>query len=441
MLAPHAGILDSWLPVVHAIRRIKADSNVTLLVPVHYWIKQLDAENALTRATEALIDQLLLSSPLGQWVEFDTIERASYWHPPVLIRLLARFNLVLKLPFIGRLLAPLFQSLESRLMRRPVYGRKEAHAAFVDGGHILTDINIHHREYMNRIWNLADSAKFYSMSHGAGIRIRLSKDRRHTSKAPVFERIYATATSEVSTYEEKFAISGRKCTCLGLPRLDQDWKAFLESQSLPAAPPIPGKYVLIISRPSNSTYLPREKRIEAIQAFREVLMNRYGYGLVIKLHPKERSDDAYEHELGVSNYGKSWVFSSEHALIVGRHADFAVCFGSGIPVDLLYVDVPSIEWLELQNVEHIENDFYMRLPDGGSISTYQQHGHVYGVSSRKEFERGVALMRHDKQKVLEALQERASKTFGNQRDSSDAIARDLLGLTSENSNPSHRKVL
>src|SRR5690625_5063167 len=104
------------------------------------------------------------------------------------------------------------------------------------------------------------------------------------------------------------------------------------------------------------------------------------------------------------------MFSNAHPFTIGRHCLFAVSYYSGVAVDLIALDIPTIELLDLRGIHKYDELNKLRNKKGDPVLNYRYHGLVLGSSTKEEFIHQVKrVMNHREEVMKERSEEHTSE--------------------------------
>ena len=115
------------------------------------------------------------------------------------------------------------------------------------------------------------------------------------------------------------------------------------------------------------------------------------------------------------------MYSNCHAFVLGKKAIFSVSFYSGIAVDLLAINKPTIEYLDLES----ENKILLRNENGNMSSQYGHVNLVLSVSSKLELEQYIESILNKYESTLLPLKKNYEKYFEPINNASGMVANDI----------------
>ncbi|MEX0741465.1 MAG: hypothetical protein WD079_01625, partial [Phycisphaeraceae bacterium] len=165
-----------------------------------------------------------------------------------------------------------------------------------------------------------------------------------------------------------------------------------------------GPNVTLLSRPSRNALLPRHRKIAALRTIHEVIADDLGYHLLIKLHPKETDRRVFTEAFPPDSMGKTWQFSRAHPWHLASHSEFAICFASGVPIDLIRLKVPTIAYLDLEGLASFDVPDAPRDRDGRIIhDAFHKDGLVLPASNSDDLRAQAHRIKDDRDAVIESL--------------------------------------
>ena len=155
--------------------------------------------------------------------------------------------------------------------------------------------------------------------------------------------------------------------------------------------------------------------------------------IVVKLHPKERKEGLYEEVFGTDTYGDKWFYSDIHPFVLGKESAFAISFYSGVPIDMLALGVPTIEYLDLRGIPDFDNDESLRDKKGHPCFGYRYLDLVLGASDYDQMKAHAMEIMNDRETVLSRLQAKYNELFPQIENINEKIAKDILSISSKGS--------
>jgi len=263
----------------------------------------------------------------------------------------------------------------------------------------------------------------YSMLHGLAATWVLDE---LTCKDPVPKRsdvtVYSMSNLELDGYKKCFGILEKNIIHAGIPRHDNDWIEFISKQTNYIESDVFDSFVFIIGRPA-SPYNTVERKLKALKDIYDIVCIKCKLKLVVKTHPKESADESvYIEALGLENYGKTWMYSDSHPFILGKKAIFCISFYSGVILDMLAINKPTIEYLDLEGLKSYDNSDSLRDMNGKPVFQYRYTNLVLGASNKIEFETHVDSILNKTEETVSSLRLRYEEYFSPFDEASAMIA-------------------
>ena len=294
---------------------------------------------------------------------------------------------------------------------------------------ILCDIvkegKFSNKELRNELKNIQK----FSMFHGIAA---LWVEPCLNCKQPIAKRsdvvVYSMSDLEFNGYKKCFGILEKNIIHAGIPRHDKDWIEFIVNNSPPSSKDEFDSFVMVIGRPA-SPYNTVERKKKALKDIYDIICIRHKLKLVVKSHPKESLDgidgDIYTEALGLENYGKTWIYSDRHPFVLGKKAIFSIAFFSGVPVDMLAINKPTIEYLNLSGLPLYDNSDSLRSKDGEPVFQFRYTNLVLGASSKLELEQHVESILNRYEATVLSLRSRYDNFFKTFDGASEMVANDI----------------
>ena len=338
LCAPSLGILDNWLPVLHAARRSQPDCRIVALIPDRETLAQLDASDTAHVLADEVIDATLVPLHGGGWMLADG--------------------------FLSAVDAARPRRLLPRLRTRAQRARSTDPSALAGpDARVLYDIHLHKKADLGPLLEaLGDTPRF---SHNHGIELEASDALRVAPKGPENVRAaFVYGPSEVEPYAHNFGLEPSAIDVVGIVRHEPAWvRTVIErSRSLHTLPF--EDFVLIVSRPAGSSYLPRDRKVAALRALHQVAWREHGLPLVLRTHPKEHEDGTLADAFPAEEEGVSWALSRAHPFHLATRSRLGVTFLSGVSIDLVALSVPVIELLDVRELPEHDRPDARRDADG-----------------------------------------------------------------------------
>ena len=105
---------------------------------------------------------------------------------------------------------------------------------------------------------------------------------------------------------------------------------------------------------------------------------------------------------------------------------FGISFYSGVPLDLLSFEKPTIEYLDLRGLNNYDNEKSLRDKDGHPVFSERFSGLVLGSSNLEQFRRHVFSLENNYNEVVEGLLLKYKEYFYQPKNSIDNIVEDII---------------
>jgi hypothetical protein len=297
----------------------------------------------------------------------------------------------------------------------------------VDG--VLYDVTVEWKLVHTELINELKNVQKFSMRHGLGlswVADHLKCEESVPKRSDV--TVYVKSHLEVGGYKKCYGILEKNIVHASIPRHDKDWIEFVCSQpdASDNEEDVFDSFVFIIGRQISPYHTIARKR-KALKDIYNVICVKNKLKLVVKKHPKESLNgidgDIYRDVLGMDNYGKTWLFSNSHPFILGKKSLFSISFYSGVPLDMLAINKPTIEYLDLVGLKGYDNKKSLRDDHGKAVSQYRYTKLVLGVSSKLELERNVESILTQYDATVLPLRSRYDDFFKTFDDTSEVVAK------------------
>jgi len=435
--SPGFGIVDMWLPVV---RKLKERGNITIdfVFPEPSSLRLEATDSDLFNLAEQFADRVIYRGYSGRWFVAHTLIEASSGIKfsnfdekiaQLSNRLLyGRASKFFILKIIGKYLKAILKYIA--YLKEDLSSQSHYDISLiknVDG--VLCDFTVEKKVVNKELIHELSGIQKFSMFHGMGA---LWVTTRFSCEQPVIKRsdvtVYAMSNLEFHGYEKCYGVLSDNILHAGIPRHDKDWINFICSKQNSVKEEIFDSFVFIIGRPA-SPHNTVERKKKALKDIYEVVCNKYKLKLVVKTHPKESLDgidgDIYKNTLGLDNYGKEWMFSDRHPFVLGKKSIFAISFFSGLAKDMLVVNKPTIEYLDLTGIPLYDNSDALRDEKGRPVFQYRYTKLVLGANSKSELDKHVASILYKNKATVSLLHSRYLDYFKPFDNSSKMVANDI----------------
>ena len=288
---------------------------------------------------------------------------------------------------------------------------------------ILFDVTVEQKLVHTELRDELKNVQRFSMIHGLNIpwlNSYLNCEQSAVKRSDV--TVYSKSHLEVNGYKKCHGILEKNIVHAGIPRHDKDWIEFVCNQFDDIKENMFDSFVFIIGRQVSTHHAALAERKKALKDIYNVVCIENKLKLVVKTHPKELLDGSiYRDVLGMENYGKTWLFSSSHPFVLGKKSLFSIAFYSGVPIDMLAINKPTIEYLDLEGT----NKILFKDENGKIVSQYGLVNLVISVSSKLELEQYVGSILNKYESTLLPLKQNYEKYFDPINDASGMVANDI----------------
>ncbi len=430
LASPGLGILDNWLPIVAAARARRPDLEVVVVVPERATLLDVDPDDTVVRLVDEVVDLVIVPAVDGGWVGHPSLVAArmaadAERPAAAVLGLVAGVGRRL-----GRPVDPARPPLVGALRRlRPDVLRGDAFALGPLGGpeaRVCYDVYVHRKPSARRALVELGDAPRWSLHHGIDLVAPSSKDV--ASPEPHLEaRASLSAAAERDVYVDRYGVPADRTHVDGVPRSDPAWVTRVVAASAARHPtPAPG-YVLVVSRPAGSSYLPRDRKVRALADLHRVVCVERGLRLVVKPHPKEGDDGTLAAALPPRSEGVTWERSGAHPFHLAAGAEAAVAFHSGLVVDLVDLGVPVIELIDVRGLPAHDGPDAVRDARGRPMfSAFRRAGMVLPAEEADDLRAHLDRIAADRTGTVLALRAARDAAFARVPDAIGRITTDLL---------------
>lgn len=442
--SPGFGFVDIWLPV---IRKLKEQEGVVVdfVFPEPSSIRLEDENSDLFNLAEQFSDRIIFKGYSGRWFISKTLGEAKVnTRLSKIDKKIMRFSSRLKYGKLSKFhfLKTLGEYIYS--MHKYIFFIKDffnfpclynfASLKNTDG--ILCDITVEGKQANKELKHNLKNIKKFSMLHGMAatwVESHMSCDKSVRKRSDVF--VYNMSNLEKNGYKKCYGILEKNIIHAGIPRHDNDWIEFICSQENSDTKKEFKSFVLIIGRAA-SAYNPPERKKKALEDIYNIVCTKFKLKLIVKMHPKESPDgidgQIYRDALGSDNYGKDWMYSDRHPLLLGKGAIFAISFYSGVVLDMLSLNKISIEYLNLDGLKDYDNKNSLRDNNEKPVFQFRYTNLVLGVSSELELKRHVCSILSQNSLTLLALRLKYEEYFKVFNGSSKMVADSIINTIDAN---------
>jgi hypothetical protein len=439
--SPGFGMIDMWIPI---IRKLKENNDITIdfVFPEPSSLRLESKESGLFKLSELFLDRVLYRGQSGRWFIASTLVEAknginlSKMDEVILTTAGRLYKGKLSRYFVAKTIGKYLKMLSILIARmKENFAHQSLYdvSLFGDADGVLFDVIAENKSSNIELKNKLQSVPKFSIFHGlvaTWVRILpiFSCERRSEKKPNV--TVYNMSNLEVEGYKKCYGILEDNIIHAGIPRHDSDWIEFVNSKLDFAKSDIFDSFVFLIGKPASRVNNPIERKKKALKDIYDIVCTKHKLKLVIKLHPKESLDgidgDAYRDVLGLKNYGKDWIFSDTHPFLLGKKSIFCISFKGGVPLDMLAINKPTIEYLNLVGLDFYDNKDSLRDSFGKPMSQFRCENLVLGANTRVDLERHVESILDKYEDVITSLRSSYVDLFRTFNGASKMVANDIL---------------
>jgi hypothetical protein len=441
LCSPSLGILDNWLSVLWSLKEKRDNLKFIIIFPKASSIDQIHLSNILLILATKIFDSVVFKSQAGHWLTVDTFSQVKKrnklsWFEWFLLGVIKKLKKWPITRIVSKVIEFGYGKFSKRLNKRYLYDWQ-----FVEkyGASILYDVYEESKPYNVEFLKYFREVPKFSIQHGinindGGVVGNTKKVPDSASRKDV--KAYLFSPMERPLYEQQYAIDKSFMEVVGVPRHAPDWMEFMRLNVLEQSNEINSLNsgsIFIISRPGNTNYHPYERKKKALEDIKQLAWNDLKKSIVVKLHPKERKEGVYEEVFGSDTYGDKWVYSELHPFVLGKDCSFAISFYSGVPIDMLALGVPTIEYLDLRGIPEYDNDDSLRDKMGHPVFSYRYLDLVLGVSDYHQLRAHAMEIMNNRETVISKLKAKYNELFPQIEKINEKIAKDVLSIVSKKS--------
>lgn len=450
--SPNLGIVDSWLPVLLAVRDQHPEWGIVLVVP-EAWDKMIRPEGAALRIASAVADGIVVEIQPGDFrgvADFAAaaaLVRRSRWIPELLDgtdRVVRRVLMsATRSRSDGRTVASLATRVLAAVGGRIVRARRVDLKRLADEGPVLVlyDVETNDKpDSLSALEGMDETARF-SLSHGLGIPLG-SEQRSSGTVTAKDRRVYAYGSQHADYFRRAPGMRDDRVVVTGIPRHDPEARRSIGSRAGETIEPEWAGSVLLVSRQATSQrdtpgksprdWLPAGRKVQQLRAIHRVICEQEGLRLLVSTHPKERADGTLERGLPQSEEGRTWRFTHAHPLVLAEHIEFAVAFSSGVVLDLLASGIPTIEFQDVSGATAYDGPDALRDAEGRILRTAQRRGGlVLPADDEPDLARQVRRIRTERRAVVTELTDAYRRLYASPAGAVARILQDMEQVVAE----------
>ncbi len=422
LCAPGLGILDNWLPVIHEIKQVSPLIKFTFVASKPSILTQGDDEDLTLKLANGIFDQVIFRSYGGFWLRSNSIYAARKKNSPsALKKFFIKITEKLGENSVSKLILMFLGLVEK--MKNPDHQKvfpniEEKNVT------LLYDVVEEVKKYNAEVLERFNHVIKYSLCHGINVISGPPVDKMKSFPRKTDDvRAFLFSSEELAYYKNKFGLKSEALKVVGIPRHQEAWISYLLSQVQEHIDW--SDFVFIISRPI-SEYLPYERKERVLLEIKNYLIEELKLKVVVKRHPKEKIDGLFEKVFGTENLGKTWQLSHLHPFALAQKSKFAISFYSGVPVDMIRLKVPVIEYLDLRGLKEYDHQDSLRDENAHPVFSYRFLDLVLGASNLEQLKYWANKIQNDRAAVLQKLQKRYDELFKQDLDTGSFAAKEII---------------
>ncbi len=444
LCSPGIGLADTWLPVIWELK--KKNFSIIFVFPEMSSLALVDDQDQLFKISEKLVDGVLFRVYSGEWVatknlysayKISQISNFDKFYLKFTNRLKnGRISVIPGFPYLGKAMYLAFKFKE-------ILKNKVSHGPYILSNRIdffgkafaiLYDATVEKKPVNHDFLTLFKTVKKFSMFHGIGATWNDCDFPCNKGSIEKFPRedltVFPFSLLEVDGYLKCFNLDRNNVFVPGIVRHDKRWIEYIIKNSRNAINTIPFEsFIFLISRPA-SPFNPVDRKLKALKDIYDVICKKLGKKIIIKKHPKEDLNGVdgklYNEAFGSENYNITWCYSNLHPLLLGTKCEFGISFFSGVPIDLIALGKPTVEYLNLNCLDRFDNKDSLRDKNGDAVFMQRYAGLVLGSSSREQFELHVDNIISDYDNVALKLRKQYDKYFPYTKNSASIVAENIV---------------
>ena len=433
LASPNIGIFESWGPILEVL--IKTKDIYVIFSKFDLIFRQSNQNHASLKILSRNINKILYQSPIGNWYYTESL---SIFKKSVLniIPDFLFYRIYKKLIYV-----PFFKNFEKiifKLFYKSIsINNINTHLDKLQFEFLAYDVI---EEYKNDNKEWLPNLKIKKIGFETGINFYIYKAKlkevTHNNRlnlnymanmyglsyttVPYIKnlKVFLVSSNNIDYYKNVYDKNDKEIAVIGVPRNNSKWmkKIFYESDEFKFK--LGGSYIFVISRPAQEYFIPISRKKQYIKYIRDVA-NKYSLKIVIKLHPKESSyfGKKYFYEiLGRNNYNINWQFTDKNIYQVAIKSKVCITFYTSTCIDLISLDIPTIEIMNLNGIEEEDNIYSLRDEKKSPITQYRNCGFVLGVENYEELNIQVKEILSNKEKSMKYLKDNYYKYLTNPDD-------------------------
>ena len=428
LCSPSLAIIDSWLPILHGLRRANPGTEFIFLAPRAREIDAIQTDSLLFKLANELFDRVVFRSESGAWLESNSLEGAKIVRGQELdyrVRTsFRRFGLGSKASRYVTALLMAIQGVGKRASRSPkVCSLLSLHS---ERSVLLFDVDVVKKNWAPKLMPCFRSIRKFSLSHGLTVKLGNFDGPPLEAVKSVTDNTKVFVLSEIERkyHEQRYILPESAVDVVGVPRHEAEWVNFVQGINELEEPIPHQRYIFVASTPVNGAYLPRDRKLRALMDIRDVA-EKHKLHVVVKRHPKEHFDGTFEEVFGERNLGVTWSLSNAHPFFLGKNAFFAVVFGGSVAVDMIRLGTPVIGILDLANLPAYDTPEALRNSRGEPVFAPSFLGLLLGASNREQFNEHVESIMRDREGCVSRLMDNYISVYPDPKGSNKKIVSEI----------------
>jgi len=435
--SPGFGVADIWLPVLKKLKQ-KEDVKIDFVFPELSSLRLEDKNSDLFKISEEFLDEVIYKGYSGRWFVAPSLIKAhnaikfnNFDEKMTLIsRRLSKGKLsnIFFLKIVGNLLSVISKCnflIKESFSNVALFDLNLFQN--VDG--VLCDIIFENKGVNRELRTELKDIQKFSMYHGlTATWVTSSFNCNKNVKQRSDVTVYSMSKLESDGYIDCIGVLKENIIRVGIPRHDKDWIEFITNRLSPYEEDEFEPYVFLIGRPASAYNTVERKKNALRDIYNKVCINQ-NLKIIVKSHPKESlhgvDGEIYTQALGKKNYGKTWIYSNKHPFVLGKKAVFSVSFYSGVSMDMLAINKPTIEYLNLTNLNAYDNDNSFRDEYGDPVFELRYVNLVLGASSNEKFSEHVDSIMNQYNSTTLSLSSKYQEYFDPLINASEIVAKDI----------------
>jgi hypothetical protein len=428
LCSPSLGILDNWLPVLHAARRDHPSWRIRAVIPATQTVMDVVEDDTVVRLADEILDEVVFRAADGRLLRARSlVEARRIAGSRPLLGVLTRGAAALErraggtVP--GRVAARMVRAVAGlaagrRRRRVPLATLRMPQTV------LCYDVYVSDKPACRDVLTALAGTPRYSIHHGVNVVEPYPHPVRRPDRSPVVAYLYAAAEREA--YRVNHGLDDGALRVVGVPRHEQAWMEHVIAASERRHDLAWDDAVFLISRPGGSSYLPDDRRRQALRDIHRVVCEENGLRLVVKPHPKEGHLRALASAFPSDTHGHTWTLSRAHPFHIGARSRFAVSFLSGVAIDLIPLGVPTVERLDVRGLPGHDGPDALRDERGRpAYSYFRRHGLVLPADDVDDLRAQVQRILADREQVVAQVQAAYAGVFAPPEGAIGRIVSDL----------------